>query len=377
MSKDFDPYYHWLGIPEKDQPPNHYRLLGIERFEEHAEVIAQAADRQMAHVRTFQAGPRSAESQMLLNEIAKVRLCLLDPEQKAAYDARLRRDLAEEARSASLATNRVPDGAAFGRYALLDQVGESRTGKVFKAEDRTLGRRVALKVLSDEAVRSPALLERFLRKARILAGLSHRNLVAAYEAGELDGKYYLVMEFVDGTDMNSLSKCYGPLPVAQVVNYIAQAAAGLGHAHDSGIYHRNVKPSNLLLDRQGVVKVIGLGIARIEMAEGAGSELTAPGQVLGTCDFMAPEQAIDTRTADHRADIYSLGCTMFKLLTSRAVYPEKSMLKKVVAHRELPIPSLQELRPDVPASLEFVFGKMLAKSPEDRFQSMNDLIAAL
>ncbi len=182
------------------------------------------------------------------------------------------------------------------------------------------------------------------------------------------------MAYVEGTDLHSLCKHYGALPSEHVVSYIVQAAAGLSHAHSRHVFHRNVKPSNLLLDRQGVVKVIGLGLARIDIDIDDGSALTKPGQMMGTYDYMAPEQAVDSRTADHRADIYSLGCTMFKLLTGRAVYPEKSVLRKVRAHSEAPVPSMRQVKSEIPLFLDLLCQKMLAKRPEDRFLGCRLLI---
>ncbi|HUG69376.1 MAG TPA: serine/threonine-protein kinase [Pirellulaceae bacterium] len=384
---NFDPYYHWLGIPPKDQPPNHYRLLGIERFEDNEEVISRAADRQMAHVRTFQTGPRREQSQELLNKIAQAFGCLLNTSKRTTYDSQLRKTLAagdaNSSRQASTAQSsdrpislRTVDTAdSFGDYLLLEQIGQSSSGRVFKAQHQTLGRVVALKILAPRATQSADLLERFRRKVRILAGISHPNLLTVYDAGERDGSHFLVMEYVDGTDLRSLSKHYGALPIEHVVAYIKQAAAGLGRLHADGIHHRNVKPSNLLLDQQGVLKVIGLGVARVD-TDGE-DKLTLAGKALGTYDYMSPEQAIDARNADHRSDIYSLGCTMFRLFTGRVPYPERNPLKKVQAHRQAAIPSIRDLRPDTPALLDEVVQKMMAKLPEDRFQSMSDVIAAL
>ncbi|MBI2480678.1 MAG: serine/threonine protein kinase [Planctomycetia bacterium] len=363
---NFDPYYYWLGIPPKDQPPNHYRLLGIERFEENEEVISRAADRQMAHVRTFQSGPRSAQSQELLTKIAQAFGCLLNSSKKRAYDSQLR---------TTLEANETAGTDSFGDYRLLEQIGESDSGRIFKSQHKTLGRIVALKILSSRATQSAERLERFRRKVRILASISHPNLLTVYDAGERNGSHFLVMEYVDGTDLRSLSKHYGALPIEHVIAYVKQAATGLGRLHSGGIQHRNVKPSNLLLDRQGVLKVIGLGTARVD-TEGE-HQLTLPGKALGTYDYMAPEQAIDARNADHRSDIYSLGCTMFRLLTGRVPYPDSNPLKKVHAHSQAAIPSLRKLRPDAPASLDEVVQKMMAKSPGDRFQSMSRVIAAL
>jgi serine/threonine protein kinase len=213
---NFDPYCQWLGIPPKDQPPHHYRLLGIERFEENEEVISRAADRQIAHVRTFQSGPRSAQSQQMLNKIAQAFGCLLDPSKKSKYDAQLR---------SSLEADQPTRSDSFGDYLLLEQIGESGSGLVFKAQHHVLGRIVALKILSAQAAQSTERLERFRRKVRILAGISHPNLLTVYDAGERHGAHFMVMEYVEGTDLRSLCKHYGALPIEHVVAYIKQAAA--------------------------------------------------------------------------------------------------------------------------------------------------------
>jgi serine/threonine protein kinase len=270
----------------------------------------------------------------------------------------------------------------FGDYVLLEPLAESRTGKIFKAKNRAMGRLAALKLFSREAADMPQLLERFQRKIKILARLNHPNLVAAQTAGEHAGTRYLAMEYVDGRDLGSTIKKQGPLAVAEAVDYLAQAAAGLGHAHAQGVYHRNVKPSNLMVDRQGVVKVVGFGLAHVEAgtpaAEGGGGvELTQQGQLFGSQEYIAPEQIADAAHADQRADIYSLGCTLHTLLTGRPPYPGKSAIAQFMAHRGSPIPTLRPVRPEVPGPLDAVFQKMLAKKPEDRYQSMDEVIAAL
>jgi len=380
MSGPFDPYHHWLGIPPEEQPPNHYRLLGIAKFEENPSVIEHAADQRMGYLRTFQTGRHAALSQKLLNEVAAAKVCLLNAERKQAYDQELRPLLAADAGKVSDETPQSHDGAVFGEYLLLDQLGTGGTGQVFKARHRTLGRVVALKMLSPATMQSPERVERFRRKVKILARLNHPNLVTAYDAGERDGTHYLVMQYVDGLDLATLLKQHGPLPVGHAVSYTLQAAAGIGCAHAEGICHRNVKPSNILVDMQGVVKVIGLGLASVAAVPedaGLGDQLTVTGQVMGTADYMSPEQSVDSSRIDHRADIYSLGCTLCALLTGRSPYPVKSPVKKIIAHRDSPVPSLRELRADVPPALDAAFRKMLAKRPEYRQQSMNEVITAL
>ena len=217
---------------------------------------------------------------------------------------------------------------------------------------------MALKVLSPAALGTPELRERFYRKIKILARLSHPNLVALYDAGQRDATHYMTMEYVDGEDLVGWMRQYGPIPVDLAVNYLAQAAAGLGYAHGQGVYHRNVKPANLLLDRQGVVRVIGFGLAWVEPEAETGAMrsplFAGPGQVVGTLDYMAPEQAIDGNRIDGRADIYGLGCTLYAVLTGRLPYPARWPAEKVLAHREDPIPSIHALRPDVPEALDAV-----------------------
>lgn len=400
MPDAFDPYRTWLGISPEEQPPNHYRLLGVPLFEDQPEAIEHAADRQMAHLHTLQTGEHAALSQRLLNEVAGARICLLNAEKKAAYDAQLRERMppvptagppvaapipmpvAAPAAAAAEGPAEEADGSVFGEYVLLDRLGGDASGGIYKARHRTMGRVVALKILSLQAVQSPEALARFHRKVRILAQLSHPNLVAAYDAGRRERTHFLIMEYVDGEDLRTLVKRNGPLPVRDAVGCVSQAAAALGYAHAHGVYHRNVKPSNLLVDRRGVVKVIGLGLARVDLEAAPdevsfGDEMTAQGRVMGTFDYMAPEQAQDSTRIDHRSDIYALGCTMCTLLAGRPPYPEKSQVKKILAHRDAPVPSLFELRPDVPFALDTLFRRMLAKRPEDRPQSMDEVIAGL
>jgi serine/threonine protein kinase len=276
----------------------------------------------------------------------------------------------------------MPDKSLFGEYLLLCRLGEGRTGRVFKAKHRNSGQIVAMKMLSSEAASSQLQVERFRRKSKILTSLKHPNLVAAIGASESKGRHCLIMEYVDGEDLGTIVKRDGPLPVVKAVDYITQASQGLGYAHSRGFYHRNIKPKNLLVDKQGVVKVIGLGLARVDfdLLEDDASfqaDLTRQGSILGSADYLPPEQAVDSHKADHRSDIYALGCTMFVLLTGHLPYPVKSVMKKIAAHRDQPIPSLCERRAEVPASLELAFKRMVAKRPEDRYQSMDEVVAGL
>jgi serine/threonine protein kinase len=273
-------------------------------------------------------------------------------------------------------------GLVLGEYTVLDRLGAGGMGEVFKAQHRRMKRHVAIKVLPAEAVKSPENLRRFYREVQAAARLSHPNIVTAYDASEYGGLHYLVMEYVDGPDLSRLLQQQGPLPVKQAVQYVIQAAQGLQYAHKHGIVHRDIKPANLLVDQEGTVKILDMGLALMrqplkDVEEDTAEALTGAGTVLGTCDYMAPEQAMEAHAVDERSDIYSLGCTLYRLLTGRVPYTGSTVIKTVIEHCRAPIPSLLEARPDVWPPLEDVFRKMVAKQPEDRYQSMTEVIEAL
>jgi WD40 repeat protein/serine/threonine protein kinase len=267
-----------------------------------------------------------------------------------------------------------------GSYVLLDRLGEGGMGAVYKARNWKLGKVVALKVICQERLGSETAARRFEREIRATAQLSHPNIVHAYDADRVGDTLLLVMEHVDGSvDFAHLLKQRGPLPVAQACAYVRQAALGLQHAHEHGLTHRDVKPRNLLLAANGTVKLLDLGLARQEQAADgqSASTLTQEGVIMGTPDYIAPEQALDAHAADIRSDLYSLGCTFYHLLTGRVPFPRGTLTEKLLQHQlELPTP-VERLRPDVPPAVAAVVRKLLAKRPEDRYQTPADLAAAL
>ncbi|REJ94011.1 MAG: hypothetical protein DWQ34_09340 [Planctomycetota bacterium] len=268
-----------------------------------------------------------------------------------------------------------------GNYTVLEQIGAGGMGVVLKAVHRRMERKVALKILPDSATDSEDSIRRFHREVKAAARLSHPNIVTAYDADEAKGVHFYVMEYVNGSDLSSLVKRNGPLPIATAVESIVQAARGLEYAHGEGIIHRDIKPGNLLLSRKGRVKILDMGLARIDAAEvEEQTELTGTGQIMGTIDYMAPEQALDTKSVDARADIYSLGATLNFLVTGRPMLPGDTHGKKMQALLSTSSEqsaSLQTHRREIPDELERVFQKMVARDPDERYQTMGGVIADL
>jgi hypothetical protein len=267
-----------------------------------------------------------------------------------------------------------------GPYVITDYLGGGGMGDVFQARQEKLGRVVALKVIRRERLEKPDAVKRFHREIRAAARLDHPNIVTAYDADEIAGTHILVMEYVPGTDLAHRVKETGPLPVTAAAEYVRQAALGLQHAAARGLVHRDFKPANLLVTPTGVVKILDMGLARLR-AEGLDPEpsstVTREGVVVGSPDFIAPEQATDPKRIDVRADLYSLGCTFYFLLTGQVPFPGGETVQKLMRHQlEEPVP-VEHLRPDVTPRAAAVVRRLMAKRPEDRFQSPADAAAAL
>jgi urea transport system substrate-binding protein len=266
------------------------------------------------------------------------------------------------------------------RYHILELLDVGGMGAVYKAEHRLLERTVVLKVIRQDVLNRPEQVQRFLREAKLAASLSHPNIVTLYEAEQVGQTYFLVMEYLAGTDLFRMVQKEGPLPVAEACAWARQAAAGLQYIHERGLVHRDIKPSNLFLTGGQRVKILDLGLAVLRSEERRTSGLTEQGQILGTIDYMAPEQWEDSRAVDIRADIYSLGCTLYHLLAGKPPFgrdEHSSLMKQMWAHARTPVPPLQAIRPDVPQPVVDVLERMLAKKPAERFTTPAEVAAAL
>lgn len=268
-----------------------------------------------------------------------------------------------------------------GQYELLEKIGQGGMGVVYRARHIKLDKLVAIKLLPSDFMRTEQSVARFEREMKAVGKISHPNIVQAHDAGEINGTHYLAMELVEGTDLTKLVKDHGPLSVAQACEVIQQTALGLDAAHKGGLVHRDIKPSNLLLAKSGQIKILDLGLARMaDDSHPVSAELTSTGQVLGTPDYMAPEQWDDTHTADARTDLYAIGCTLFYLLVGRPPFGTdefRSVMKKMAGHANAPIPELKSARPDVPDGVNAIYQRLMAKQPADRFASAAGLAAAL
>jgi eukaryotic-like serine/threonine-protein kinase len=263
-----------------------------------------------------------------------------------------------------------------GKYKLIDLLGRGGMGKVFLGEHTMMNRRVALKILSRHVSRDSASVERFLAEARTIAALDHPNIVHAYSIDIENDRYFLVMEYIHGPDLRRMVEMEGPLDFQRAADYMRQAADGLAHAHQRKMIHCDIKPSNLLLNNLGVVKILDLGLARLTGAEPTESAIHEQ-DILGSIDYAAPEQALGSPDLDHRADIYSLGCTFYYLLSGHPPFAGGTLPERIIRHQTQMPPRLNIERPDAPDDLIGIYEKMMAKRPEDRFQTAEELSRAL
>ncbi|GIX05381.1 MAG: hypothetical protein KatS3mg114_1250 [Planctomycetaceae bacterium] len=270
----------------------------------------------------------------------------------------------------------MPELKKLGKYRIDRKLGAGGMGAVYLAYDTELRRPVALKVLPHEKAQNPTLVKRFRAEAQAAAQLRHENIVAVYDHGEVEGYLYIAMEYVEGTDLHALVQKRGPLDVPRSIEYIKQAAAALQHAWEHKIVHRDIKPSNLLVRRDGVLKLTDLGLAR-SVDESLETNITRAGTTVGTVDYMSPEQARNSKAADIRSDIYSLGCTWYHLLTGRPPFAEGSMTNKLHAHATQPPPDPRRFNPAISDGLVAVLNRMMAKRPEDRYQTPEELLDEL
>jgi serine/threonine protein kinase len=272
-----------------------------------------------------------------------------------------------------------PAPKQLGQYKLFERLGRGGVGVVYRARHQRLKKWVAIKLLPPERISNARTVARFQREMEIVGQLQHANIVAATDAGDEGGFHYLVMELVEGLNLGQLVRRAGTLPVPEACELIRQAALGLQHAHEQGLVHRDIKPSNLMVSSRGEVKVLDLGLALLRGEEPA-DPLTAVGQMMGTADYMAPEQWEASHEVDIRADIYSLGCTLYTLLTGGPPFPAPEYLsyaRKMTAHTRIPARPVVDLRPDVPFAVADLVGRMLAKDPELRPQTPDQLAREL
>src|SRR5262245_1306361 len=272
---------------------------------------------------------------------------------------------------------RLLEGQRLGHFDLQEYVGGGGMGAVFKALDTMLNRIVAVKVLSQEQSSDEETLRRFQNEAQSAARLDHENISRVFYVGEDRGWHYIVFEFIEGANLRDVVQNEGPLSLARAVSYTLQIADALTHASQRDVVHRDIKPSNLLITPDGRAKLVDMGLARLHQVEPVANDLTASGVTLGTFDYISPEQARDPRSADVRSDIYSLGCTLYFMLTGRPPFPDGTVLQKLLQHQGDQPPNPRSFRPELPEDLIKIMDRMLAKQPERRYATPEALIAEL
>jgi len=367
--------------------PSHEQLLaclvGAVEVDDAEELLAHASGCStcQAMLAALEDGEDTLISQ--LRRPAGEHVCLAEPQCREAIaraEAMANVAVAGDPVGAERPPPKAPPVGQLGEYRLLGKLGQGGMGTVYKALHTELDRVVALKLLPRNRLDDDRAIARFRREMQALGRLDHPNIVRALDAREVEGTRFLVMEYVDGLDLSELVRRLGPLPVADACELVRQAALGLQYAHQHGLVHRDVKPSNLMLSCDGQVKVLDLGLARFRAEQPVGKEMTDTGQAVGTADYMAPEQVSDSRRVDIRADLYSLGCTLYKLLSGRAPFsgPKyKCSYDKMTAHVREPVPPIRDLRGDVPEELVVILDRMLAKNPAERHTTPAEVAGAV
>jgi len=279
-------------------------------------------------------------------------------------------------------------GLILGQYRILEELGRGGMGRVYRAVHERMGRKVAIKVLSPQLMRSPKAQALFEREVRAISRLSHPNIVIAFDANVFEGRHFLVLELVDGPNLSQFLRKHGALNVDQSLEYAKQAALGLAHAHKRGLVHRDIKPGNLLISLEendgkkvpGPVKISDFGLARLRDSSSGNAEESSLGveehSVTGTPDYISPEQARDVHLADIRSDIYSLGCTFYQCLTAKPPF-EGNIIEKLIRHASEAPPNPKLVKPEIPDSVVLLLGRMMAKLPIQRFQTPDELVTEI
>jgi serine/threonine-protein kinase len=268
-------------------------------------------------------------------------------------------------------------GFYLGKYKLLSHIGTGGMGAVYLAEHQVMRHRVAIKLLPNHLAAHASYLERFYQEARASAGLAHPNIIRAFDVDQQENIHYLVMEYVEGADLQAVVSRSGPLDYETAANYARQAAEGLAYAHRMGLIHRDVKPANLLVDNEGTVKILDMGLARFTDESQGSLTMAYDQKMIGTVDYLAPEQALDSHKVDARADIYSLGCTFYFMLTGDPPFPQGTIPQRLILHQSGEPADIRQTRSDAPFELIAICKKMMAKSVDDRYQAADEVASAL
>jgi len=268
-------------------------------------------------------------------------------------------------------------GFFLGKYKLLGHIGTGGMSSVYLAEHTRMGDKRAIKVLPKSRVKDATYLARFQLEAKAIASLHHPNIVLAHDLDNDGDVHYIVMEYVDGVDMQQMVKQDGPLELGVAAEMVAQAARGLHHAHGKGVIHRDVKPANLLIDKTGRVRLLDMGLALVDAEDEQSLTVANNENVLGTADYLAPEQALNSHSVDHRADIYGLGCTLYYLLTGKPPFSDGTLAQRIARHQKEMPKSIRTIRTDCSGELEGICVKMIQKDPRYRYQNAEEVAIAL